>query len=122
MSRQTSKKMVKEICHHNISSVAKQRNEYRRRDISQQKIACRDRTREECNKSVEIKKVNVATRFFHWMSTPGRTCRDTGNRKKAKILSRHWKQEESGYPVATLETGRKWKSSRDKVFYVAIRN
>ena len=78
--------MVKEICHDNISSFATQRTEYRRRDMSQQKIACRDRTREECNKSAETKKVNVATRFVSWMSTPGRTCRDTGNRKKAEIL------------------------------------
>ena len=87
--------MVKEICHDNISSIATQRTEYRRRNMSQQKIACRDRTREECNKSDETKKVNVATKFVSWMSTPGRTCRDI----KA--------------PVATLETGRKRKSCRD---------
>ena len=63
MSRQTSKKMAKEICHYNISSVATQRTEYRRRAMSRQKIACRNKTWEECNKSIETKKVNVATRF-----------------------------------------------------------
>ena len=71
-----SKKMAKEICHDNISSVETRRTEYRRRAMSQQKIACRDRTWVECNKSTETKKVNVATRFVIWMSTPGRTCRD----------------------------------------------
>ena len=76
MSRQTSKKMAKEICHDNISSVETRRTEYRRRAMSRQKIACRDRTWEECNKSTETKKVNVATRFVIWMSTPRRTCRD----------------------------------------------
>ena len=104
MSRQTSKQMVKEICHDNISSVAAQRTEYRRRAMLQQKIACRDKTWEECNKSAEIKKVNIATRFVSWMSTPGSTCRDI------KAL------------VVTLETGRKQKFYRDKVSYVATRN
>ena len=79
--------MAKEICQDNISLVATQRTEYRRRAMSRQKIACRDRTWEECNKSAETMKVNVATRFVNWMSTSGRTCRDTGNRKKAEILS-----------------------------------
>ena len=55
--------------------------------MSRQKIACRDRTWEECNKFAETKKVNVATRFVSWMSTPGRTCRDIKS------------------PIATLETG-----------------
>ena len=55
--------MAKEICHDNISFVATQRTEYRIRVMSQQKIACRDRTWEECNKLVETKKVDVATRF-----------------------------------------------------------
>ena len=95
MSRQTSKKMPKEIYHDNISSVITQRIEYRRRAMSRQKTTCHDRTWEECNKSVETKRDNVATRFVSWMSTSGRTCRDIKapvatlkNRKKAKILSR----------------------------------
>ena len=96
MSRQTSKLMAKEIYLDNISSVTTQRIEYRRRAMSRQKIACRDRTWEECNKLVETKKVNVVTRFVRWMSTPGRTCRDI----KA--------------PVTTLET----KESKN---YVATR-
>ena len=54
--------MAKEIYHDNISSVATQRTEYRRRAMSRQKIACHDRTWEEGNKSAETKKVNVATR------------------------------------------------------------
>ena len=103
-SRQTSKQMVKEIYHDNISSVATQRTEYRRRDMSRQKIACRDRTWEESMKSVETKKVNVATRFVSWMSIPRRTCHDI------KAL------------VATLETRRKRISYLDKVFYVVTRN
>ena len=70
MSQQTSKEMAKEICHENISSIPTQRTEYRRRAMSRQKIACRDRTWEECNKSAETKKVNVVTRFVSWMSTP----------------------------------------------------
>ena len=57
MSRQTSKQMAKEICHDNIFSVATQRTEYRRRVRLRQKIACRDKTREECNKSAKIKKL-----------------------------------------------------------------
>ena len=56
--------MDKEICNDNISSVATQRTEYRRGAMLRQKIACRDRTWEECNKSTKIKKDNVATRFF----------------------------------------------------------
>ena len=44
--------------------------------MSRQKTACCDRTREECNKLVETEKVNVATRFISWMSTPGRTYRE----------------------------------------------
>ena len=83
MSRQKSKQMAKEIYHDNISTVAAQRIEYRIRAMSRQKIVCRDKTWEECNKSAKTKKVNVATRFVSWMSIPGRTCRDTGNRKKA---------------------------------------
>ena len=104
MSRRTSKKMAKEICHDNISFVATQMTEYRRRVMSRQKIACLDRTWEECNKLAETKKVNVTTRFVSWMSTPRRTCRDI----KA--------------PVTTLETGRKQKFYRDKVSYVTTRN
>ena len=102
MSRQTSKQMAKEIYHDIISSVATQGTEYRRRAMLRQKIACRDRTGEECNKSAEKK--NVATRFVSWMSTPRRTCRDI------KVF------------VATLETGRKKKLCRGEVSYVAIRN
>ena len=63
VSRQMSKKMAKEIFHDNISSVTTQRTEYRRRAMSRQNIACRDRTWKECNKLAETKKVDVATRF-----------------------------------------------------------
>ena len=104
MSQQTSKQMAKEICHDNISFVATQRTEYRRGAISQQKIACHNRTWEECNKSAKTMKDDVATRFVSWMSTPGRTSRDI------KAL------------VATLETGRKQKFCRDKISYVVTRN
>ena len=83
MSRQTSKQMAKEIYHKTISSVATQGNEYRRRAMLQQNIACRNIIGEEFNKSVETRKVNVVTRFVNWMSAPRRTCRDTRNRKKA---------------------------------------
>ena len=96
--------MAKEIYHDNISFVATQRTEYRRRAMSRQRIACRDRIWEECNKSTETKKVDVATRFVNWMSTPRRTCLDI----KA--------------PIATLETGRKQKFCRDKVFCFVTRN
>ena len=96
--------MAKEICHDNISSIAIQRIEYRRGAMSRQKTTCRDRTWEECNKTAETKKDNVATRFVSWMSIPGRTCR------YIKAL------------VATLETGRKHKVFRDKVSYVTTRN
>ena len=96
--------MAKEICHDNISSIATQRTEYRRGAMSRQKTACRDRTWEECNKSVETKKDNVTTRFVSWMSTSGTTCRNI----KA--------------PIATLKTERKHKFCRDKVSYVATRN
>ena len=61
--------------------------------MSRQKIVCHYRTWEECNKPVETKKINVATRFVNWMSTPGRTCRDIKT------------------PVATLET----KESRNSI-------
>ena len=44
VSRQTSKQMAKEIGHENISSIATQRTEYRRRAMSRQKIVCHDRT------------------------------------------------------------------------------
>ena len=44
--------------------------------MSRQKTAYCDRTLKECNKSAETKKYNVATRFFSWMSTNERTCRD----------------------------------------------
>ena len=44
--------------------------------MSQQNIACHNRTWEECNKSAKTKKDNVATRFVSWMYTSGRTCRD----------------------------------------------
>ena len=81
--------MAKEICHNNISSVATQMTEYRRRAMSQQKIVCHGRTWAECNKLAETKKINVATRFVSWMSTLRRTYRDI----KA--------------PVATLETKEK---------------
>ena len=95
--------MAKEICHDNISFVATQMTKYRRGTMLRQKIACRDRTWEECNKSFEIKKDDVATRFVSWMSTLGRAYRDI----KA--------------PVATLETGRKHKFYHDKVSYVTTR-
>ena len=36
--------MAKEICHDNISSIATRRIEYRRRAMSRQLTACRDRT------------------------------------------------------------------------------
>ena len=104
MSRQTSKQMAKEICHDNISSVTTQGTEYRRIAMLRKKIACHDRTCEECNKSSETKKVNVATRFVSWMSTPRRTCR---------YIKAH---------VATLETGRKQKFCHDEVSYVVTRN
>ena len=65
---------------------------------------CRDRTWEECNKSVKTKKDNVVTRFVNWMSKPGRTCHD---------IKAH---------VATLETGRKEKFYRYKISYVTTRN
>ena len=93
MSRQKSKQIAKEICHDNISLVATQRTEYRRGAMSLQKTAFHDRTWEECNKSVETKKDNVAARFVSWMSTSGITCRD---------IKAH---------VATLET----KESRNSV-------
>ena len=64
--------------------------------MSQQKM-------ESCNKSVETKKVNVATRFVSWMSTQGRIYRNI---------------EAS---VATKETGRKQKFYHDKVSSVVIR-
>ena len=103
--------MAKEIYHNNISSVATQRTEYRRGVMLRQKIACRDRTWEECNKSIETKKDNVVTRFVRWMSTQGRTCHDI------KAL------------ITTLEIGKKHKFCRNKklksntdcgkLFYVA---
>ena len=61
MSRQMFKKMAKEICHDNISYVATQGTECRRGARSRQKTACWNRKWEECNKSTETKKVNVAT-------------------------------------------------------------
>ena len=70
--------------------------DYGREAMSLQKTACRDRTWEGCNKSAETKKVNIATRFVSWMSTPGKTYRD---------IKAH---------VTTLETGRKQKFYRDK--------
>ena len=75
VSRQTSVQMAKEICHDTISYVAAQGIEYRRRATLRQKIACRNRTEEECNKSAETRKINVATRFLSWMLAPRRTCR-----------------------------------------------
>ena len=72
MSRQMSKQMTKKIYHDNISSIVTQRTEY---SMSRQKTACRDRTWEECNKSAETKKDNVATRFISLILTSGRTCR-----------------------------------------------
>ena len=97
MLRQTSKQMAKEICHVNISYVATQKTEHRREAMSRQKM-------EEYNKSVETKKVNVATRFVSWMSTPGRICHNIEA------------------PAATKETRRKHKFCRDKVSSVATRN
>ena len=96
--------MAKEICHDNISFVATQRTKYRRGAMSRQKTACRDRTWEECNKSVETKKGNVEIRFFSWISTSGTTCCDI----KA--------------PIATLKIGRKHKLCRDKVSYIVTIN
>ena len=103
MSRQSSvccdkhpSKWLRKICHDNNSSIATQRTEYRRGAMSQQKTTCRNRTWEECNKSAEKKKDNVATRFVSWKSTSGRTCRDI----KA--------------PIATLKTGREHKFYRNK--------
>ena len=104
MSRQTSKKIDNEICHDNISYVATHRIEYKRGSMSRQKTTCLDKKWEECNKSAKTKKVNVATRFFHSMSTLGRICRD---------IKAH---------VATKETERKQKICRDEVSSIAIRN
>ena len=59
---------------------------------------------EECNKSAKTKKVNVATRFISWMSTPGRICYN---------IEAH---------VTTKEAGRKHKLCSDKVSSVATRN
>ena len=56
--------MAKEKCHDSISSVVTQGTKYRRRVVSRQKKVCRDRTREESNKSIETKRDNVATRFL----------------------------------------------------------
>ena len=96
--------MAKETCYDNISSVTTKRIEYRRRAMLRQKTACRDRRWEECNKLAETKKVNVATRFVSWMSTPRKTYRD---------IKAH---------VVTLETGRKQKFYHNKVSYVLTRN
>ena len=96
--------MAKEICHDNISYIATQRTKYRSGDMSRQKTTCRNRTWEECSKSTETKRDNVAIRFVSWISTLGRTCRDI----KA--------------PIPTLKTRRKQKLCRDKVSYVATRN
>ena len=76
VSRQTSKQMAKKICHDNIYSIATQRTEYRKGAMSQQKTVFHNITWEECNKSAETKRDNVATRFVCLMSTSGRTCRD----------------------------------------------
>ena len=73
--------------------------------MSRQKIVCRDRTWEECNKLAETKKINVRTRLVSWMSTIRRTCRD---------IKAH---------VATLETKKKkQKFYHDKVSCVMTRN
>ena len=72
--------------------------------MSRQNIACHDRTWEECNKPVETKKDNVATRFVSLISTLRRTYGDI----KA--------------PVSTMETRRKQKLCRDKISYVVTRN
>ena len=40
----TFKQMAKEICHDNISSVATQRTEYRKRAMSRQMTVCHDKT------------------------------------------------------------------------------
>ena len=44
VSRQMSKRMVKEKCYDSISYVTTQRTEYRRRAMSRQKTTCRNRT------------------------------------------------------------------------------
>ena len=69
-----------------------------------QKTTCCNRTWEECNKSAETKRDNVATRFVSWMSTSGRTYHD---------IKAH---------VATLKTRREQKFCRDKVSYIVKRN
>ena len=104
--QQTSKQMVKEICHDNISSVATQKTEYRRKAMSGQKIACREKTWEECNKSTETKKLNIATRFVSWMSTPGRTYRDI------KVLVTTLETKESRNSIAT-----RYLMSRQEIKY-----
>ena len=98
MSRQMFKQTAKENCQDNISFVPIQRIEYRRRAMSQQKIACRDRTWEECNKSTETKKVNVEIRFFSWMSTLGRTCLDI----KALIATLETKESKNSVAIRYL--------------------
>ena len=65
MFRKMSKKIAKEICHDNSSYVPTQRTKYRKEAMLQQKIVCRDRTWEECNKSAETKKINVTIRLFN---------------------------------------------------------
>ena len=110
MLRQMSKKMAKEICHDNISSVATQRTEYRRRAMSQQKIPCRDRIEEECNKLAETKKVNVTTRFVSWMSTRGRTCHDN----KAHVATLEIKESRNFFATRYLMSQQEIKEKYRK--------
>ena len=85
--------MAKEICHDNISTVTTQRTEYRKRAMSLQKIACRNRTSEECNKSDETRNLMLRKGFqldvntMKSLSRHKSSCRDIENKKKAEILS-----------------------------------
>ena len=91
--------MANKFFHDNISYVATQRTEYRREAMSRQKTTCHDRKWKN-----ETKKVNVAIRFFSWMSTPGRICCNTEDL------------------VAIKETRRKQKFCRNKASSVATIN
>ena len=108
--RKMSKKMAKETCHDNISSVVTQRTEYRRRAMSQQKIACRNRIEEECNKLVKTKKVNVTTRFVSWMSTRGRTCHDN----KARVTTLEIKESRNFFATRYLMSQQEIKEQYRK--------
>ena len=97
MSLQTSKQMVKEICHYSISLVATQRIEYKE-EICRDKRQC-VATEHEKNVISQLKQRNILLR---------------------QGLSIGCQQQKE--PVATLERGRKQKFYRDKVFYVTTRN